>query len=60
MTKAESDRDICFIKAVLLLCKHGHFFYFASHGVICLPGDLVKGKHDYVTDTIFIATFYNL
>ena len=25
MTKAVSDREICFIKAVLLLCEHGHF-----------------------------------
>ena len=33
MTKAVSNRDICFIKAVLLLCKHGHFsLNFASHG----------------------------
>ena len=27
MTKAVSNREICFIKAVLLLCEHGHFFY---------------------------------
>ena len=26
MTKAVSNRHICFIKAVLLLCKHGYFF----------------------------------
>ena len=25
MTKAVSDRDICFIKAVLLLCEHRRF-----------------------------------
>ena len=25
MTKAVSNREICFIKAVLLLCEHGHF-----------------------------------
>ena len=27
MTKAVYNRDICFIQAVLLLCKHGRFFY---------------------------------
>ena len=27
MTKAVSNREICFIKAVLLLCEHGHFFF---------------------------------
>ena len=26
MTKAVSNREICLIKAVLLLCEHGHFF----------------------------------
>ena len=26
MTKAVSNREICCVKAVLLLCKHGHFF----------------------------------
>ena len=25
MAKAASNRDICFIKALLLLCEHGHF-----------------------------------
>ena len=25
MTKAVSNREICFIKAVLLLCEHGHY-----------------------------------
>ena len=25
MTKAVSNREICFIKALLLLCEHGHF-----------------------------------
>ena len=25
MTKAVSNREICFIKVVLLLCEHGHF-----------------------------------
>ena len=33
MTKAVANWDICFIKAVLLLCKYGHFtLNFASHG----------------------------
>ena len=32
MTKAVSNRDICFAKAVLLLCEHGHFsLNFALH-----------------------------
>ena len=26
MTKAASNRQICFIKEVLLLCEHGHFY----------------------------------
>ena len=37
MTKAVSNREICFIKAVLLLCEHGHFsLNFALLGVLCL------------------------
>ena len=33
MTKTVSNRDICFIKTVLLLCKRGHFFLnFVSQG----------------------------
>ena len=34
-----SNREICFIKAVLSLCEHGHFFLlnFASHGVNSPP-----------------------
>ena len=38
MAKAVTNRDICFIKAVLLLWKHWEFFlYFAAHGVIYAP-----------------------
>ena len=38
MTKAVLNRDICFIRAVLLMCKNGHFsLNFASHGVFCPP-----------------------
>ena len=38
MTKAVSNRQICFIKALLLLCQHGYFFLnFASYGGICPP-----------------------
>ena len=34
MIKTASNRDICFIKAVLLFCEHGHFsLNFASHGL---------------------------
>ena len=28
MTKAVLNSEICFIKVVLLFCKHGHFFQF--------------------------------
>ena len=34
MSKAVSNREICFIKAVLLLYEHGHF---ALHGVFAPP-----------------------
>ena len=39
MKKAVSNREICFVKAVFLFCKHGHFFHlnFASYGVNCPP-----------------------
>ena len=38
MTKAVSKREICLIKAVLLLCEHGYFsLNFASNGVNCSP-----------------------
>ena len=38
MTKAVSNREICFIKALLLLCKHGNFSpNFASHGLSIPP-----------------------
>ena len=38
MTKAVSNREICFIKAVLLLCEQGTFqLFFASHGFFCPP-----------------------
>ena len=36
MTKAVSNREVCSIKTLLLLCEHGHLFQnFASHGVNC-------------------------
>ena len=54
MTKAVSNRDISFIKAVLLLCEHGHFFLnFASHGVNSPPILLVLiyfGGHHKIID----------
>ena len=38
LTKAVSNRDICFIKAVLILREHGHFsLSFAKHGLSPLP-----------------------
>ena len=38
MTKVVSNRDICFVKAVLLLCEHKHLLLkFASHGIFCPP-----------------------
>ena len=51
MTKAVSNRDICFVKAELLLfCKHGHFSHnFTSHGLSPSPNPLntirVKSVH---------------
>ena len=33
MTKSVSNREICFIKAVLLLCEHGHFKKKIENGV---------------------------
>ena len=36
MTKAVSNRDICFIKAMISLCEHGNFLLnFASHTLSC-------------------------
>ena len=44
MTKAVSNRDIRFNKAVLLLCKHGHFsLSFASHGQFDPPSLILLG-----------------
>ena len=45
MTEAVSNRDICFIKAVLLLGKHGHFFFlfFASQGQNDPPPLMLSG-----------------
>ena len=38
MTTTVSNLEICFIKAVLLLCEHGHFLLnFASHGIKSPP-----------------------
>ena len=37
MTKAASSREICFIKAVLLLCEHGHFFFTISKIIFLNP-----------------------
>ena len=38
MTNTVSKREICFIKAVLFLCEHGHFLLnFASLGVNAPP-----------------------
>ena len=50
MNKAVSNRDICFIKAVLLLCKHGHFSQnFACIIVISPPPhtNTIKINHDF-------------
>ena len=38
MTKAVSNREICFIKAVLLLCKHEKI----ENGVLPPPPILIK------------------
>ena len=45
MTKAVSNREICFIKAVLSLCKHGHFFSskFCENGVKRPAPPLLQG-----------------
>ena len=37
MTKAVSNREIRFIKAVLLLCEHDHFFLNVENGVYPSP-----------------------
>ena len=37
MTKALSNGGICLIKAVLLLCEHGHFFQQISKIVFFTP-----------------------
>ena len=45
MAKAVSNTKNCLIKAVLLLCKHGHFFLnFASHGVNIPLRHTIRGK----------------
>ena len=46
MTKAVSNREICFIKAVLLQCKHGHFTKKKSKMVFFTPPILLGlGKY---------------
>ena len=51
MTKAVSNRDICLIKEVLLMCEHGHFsLNFASNGSTALPSiQLGLTRHAYST-----------
>ena len=45
MTKAVSNREMCFIKAVLSLCEHRHFsLNFASHDVFCPPPSTIRVK----------------
>ena len=44
MTKAVSNREICFIKAVLLLCEHGYFFSkLFENGVKSPPSPILLG-----------------
>ena len=48
MTKAVSNREICFIKAVLLLCEHGHFKKKIESGVFYHP-PLLLGLSERLT-----------
>ena len=72
MTKAVSNRDICFIKAVLLWCEHGLFLlFFALHGLSCTPPHKFRVKGTvhriYINGTgtssrirFFYVFFFNL
>ena len=45
MTKAVSNRDICFIKAALLLYKHGNFKnIFVEWSIVSLPPNTISVK----------------
>ena len=56
MTKAVSNREICFIEAVLLMCEHGHLFLnFASHGVKSPPPNTIRVKECFI-----VVNAYNL
>ena len=51
MCKGISNRDIYFIKVVVLLCEHGHFSQnFAKHGPSSLPPPILSGlsKNTYL------------
>ena len=56
MTKAVSNRKIYFVKAVLLLCKHGHFFekkiensvFFLSMGLLFQEVAELVNQYDYM------------
>ena len=66
MTKAVSKRDICLIRALLLLCKHKIFsFDFESHGVKCPPppptillglNNMAMGMYEAFFGTFFTAS----
>ena len=54
MTKAVSNRDVCFIKAVFLLCEHGHFsLNFTSHGFLAPPANTIRVRY-----TLFYSPWY--
>ena len=61
MTKAVSNREICFTKAVLLLCKLGHFFSskFGKNGVNPPPlPQILLGLNRYIyiyTSNLYIV-----
>ena len=49
MTKAVLNREICFIKAVILSCEHGHHILqnLRSHGVNSPPPPILLGLTDH-------------
>ena len=42
MTMAVSNMDICVIKAVLLVCDYGHFFY--TNTIRVIEGQTVQSR----------------
>ena len=55
MTKAGSNRGICFIKAVLLLCEHGHFFEQISKWWFLPPHNTIRVKWERWIFLLFIS-----